>query len=202
MFSCRCGQVTGRAEGVSPSNTNRAVCYCVDCQAFAHELGRAELLDAQGGSDIIQLAPAALTIERGGEQVACLRLSPKGLYRFYARCCDTPLGNVLNTAVPFVGIERHTFSGDVDAAFGPVRFSIKSECATGPVSKPSALRMATELARVAGLLLGWKLGGRSFPHPFFERGAEEPKAPVRVLTREQRDALRPKCGPTPAPAHA
>jgi hypothetical protein len=192
---CRCGQVTGRAEGVSPTNTNRAVCYCVDCQAFAHAIGRADLLDPAGGSDIVQLAPAALRIDSGMEHVACLRLSPKGLYRFYSRCCSTPLGNVLNTRVPFVGIERQAFQGELGAAFGPARFTIKEESATRAVPKPSPLRMAAELARVAGLLLGWKLGGRSFPHPFYERGATEPKVPVRLLSRDEREALRPLCGP-------
>ena len=35
------------------------VCYCDDCQAFLHYLGRADLLDALGGTDIVQMAPAA-----------------------------------------------------------------------------------------------------------------------------------------------
>ena len=56
---CRCGEVVGLVENAAPQKVNRVVCYCDDCQAFAHQLGRADLLDAQGGTDIIQVAPAS-----------------------------------------------------------------------------------------------------------------------------------------------
>src|SRR5439155_1113896 len=38
---CRCGEVVGRVENASPQKVNRVVCYCDDCQAFAHQLCRA-----------------------------------------------------------------------------------------------------------------------------------------------------------------
>jgi hypothetical protein len=45
------------------------------------------------------------------------------------------------------------------------------------------------------------LRGKAWPHPFFTRGNDAPVYPVQVLTREERDALRPYCGPHPtAPA--
>jgi hypothetical protein len=49
---CRCGRVRGIAGDVSPSSGFRFVCYCGDCQAFAHFLDRADVLDAAGGTDI------------------------------------------------------------------------------------------------------------------------------------------------------
>jgi hypothetical protein len=118
---CRCGEVQGHVADASPQTVNRVVCYCDDCQAYAHHLGRRELLDAQGGSDIVQVAPASLTFDRGAEQIVGLRLTPKGLYRWYARCCKTPLGNTLGPAVPFVGIVAQAFDGapgGADAIFG------------------------------------------------------------------------------------
>ncbi|HTO65548.1 MAG TPA: DUF6151 family protein, partial [Bradyrhizobium sp.] len=75
---CRCGEVRGVVTDPSPRTVNRVVCYCDDCQAYAHQLGRADLLDAKGGSDIVQLAPATLRFTRGQERIAGLRLSPKG----------------------------------------------------------------------------------------------------------------------------
>ena len=57
-LSCRCGEVRGLVTSVSPHTVNRVVCYYDDCQAFLHHLGRAELLDTRGGTDIIQIAPA------------------------------------------------------------------------------------------------------------------------------------------------
>jgi hypothetical protein len=54
---CRCGEVRGFVADASPRTVNRIVCYCDDCQAFAHRIGRADLLDAHGGSDIVQVRP-------------------------------------------------------------------------------------------------------------------------------------------------
>ncbi|XYH92921.1 hypothetical protein ACMHYB_34315 [Sorangium sp. So ce1128] len=48
--------------------------------------------------------------------------------------------------------------------------------------------------------LGWKLGGKAWPHPFFDRASGNPKHPVTVLSQAERDALRPLCGPRPASA--
>ena len=62
---CRCGEVVGVVTNASPQTVNRVVCYCDDCQAFAHQLGRADLLDAKGGTDIVQVAPASLTFPKG-----------------------------------------------------------------------------------------------------------------------------------------
>jgi Family of unknown function (DUF6151) len=61
---CRCGEVVGVVANVAPRKVNRVVCHCDDCQAFAHRLGRADLLDEHGGSDIIQIAPASLALVR------------------------------------------------------------------------------------------------------------------------------------------
>ncbi|MEL6182165.1 MAG: DUF6151 family protein, partial [Myxococcota bacterium] len=103
VVQCRCGQLRG---GFQPSSrSQRVVCYCRTCQAFAHFLGRPELLDAQGGSHIVQSEPHTLRFHQGSEHLACMRLSDKGLLRWYASCCQTPLGNT--PALPsfaFVGL--------------------------------------------------------------------------------------------------
>src|SRR5579883_2663382 len=106
---CRCGEVRGWVANPSPRTVNRVVCYCDDCQAFAHHLGRADLLDSHGGSDIVQVAPASLTFVQGQERIAGLRLTPKGIYRWYASCCNTPVGNTVTPAIPFVGIVAQAF---------------------------------------------------------------------------------------------
>src|SRR5215471_8304503 len=106
---CSCGRVRGVGTNVSPSTVNRIVCYCDDCQAYLHHLGRADLLDAHGGSDIVQVAPACLHYTRGSDLIVGVRLLPKGLYRWYASCCKTPLGNTASPAIPFVGILAQAF---------------------------------------------------------------------------------------------
>jgi hypothetical protein len=209
-LACRCGEVRGRLRDAVPNKVNRVVCYCDDCQAFLHHLGRADLLDEHGGTEVIQVAPAALVFERGTEKIAGVRLRPKGLYRWYAGCCKTPLGNTLTPAIPFVGIPHELFRGAPDArrrdeVFGKTRGGILDKFAIGRPPKTSPLTNARMIAGVVRLLLGWKLGGRAWPHPFFDRATGAPIRSLPTLTKEERDALRPLCGPkpvTPRPASA
>lgn len=200
QVQCRCGEVHGRLLGASPATTNRVVCHCDDCQAFVHHLGRADLLDAHGGSDIVQVAPSSLRFERGMERFAGLRLTPKGLSRWYTRCCNTPLGNTLGPSLPFVGIAAQALGADArerDEVLGPPVAAILGKFAIGEAPAGSTSVNPWFLLRIARLLLGWKVRGQAWPHPFFDRPAT-PRYPITVLSREEREALRPLCGPKPA----
>lgn len=196
---CRCGAVEGRLENASHDTVNRVVCYCDDCQAFAHRLERADLLDAHGGSDIVQVAPASLRFVRGTDHIAGLRLGPKGLYRWYATCCKTPLGNMVGPGIPFVGVVAQAFRSP-DADFGPPVGGILGKFAVGTAPPGTVRPNVRLLARAVGKVLGWKLRGQSWPHPFFDRQRRAPIYPVTVLSRDEREALRPLCGPRPAVA--
>ena len=99
-LECLCGAVHGVVRDVSAKTANRCVCLCADCQTFLHHLGRAELLDAHGGSEIIQVAPNTISFDRGTDKIAAIRLGPKGPYRWYATCCKTPLGNTVKPSLP------------------------------------------------------------------------------------------------------
>lgn len=198
---CSCGEVVGLVTNASPQKVNRVVCYCDDCQAFAHQLGRADLLNAKGGTDIVQVAPASLTFVKGQNRIAGLRLSPKGLFRWHATCCNTPIGNTLGPAIPFVGLVAQTFDGGsriADDVFGPPIGAILGKYAIGQAPAGSTGINLTVLLRAITKVLGWRLRGRAWPHPFFQPKTREPIYPIKVLSQEQREALRPLCGPRPA----
>ena len=198
---CRCGEVRALVTGASPRTVNRVVCYCDDCQAFAHQLGRADLLNSQGGSDIVQLAPASLAFLQGQHRIVGLRLAPKGLFRWYASCCNTPVGNTLTPAIPFVGIVAQAFdhaAHRADDVFGPPTGAILGKYAIGEPPAGSAGLNLPLLLRAIGKVLGWRLRGKAWPHPFFKKGKAEPVYPLTVLSQEEREALRPLCGPHPA----
>jgi hypothetical protein len=132
-------------------SVNHAVCYCGDCQAFAQALGQADrVLDARGGSEIIQTLPKNLTLTQGLDALACLRLTPKGLFRWYAGCCRTPIGNTLPTRnLSFVGLLHSCLqSSDVslDEAFGPVTTWVNTRSAKGEPKPPQV---------GANKMLGW-----------------------------------------------
>jgi hypothetical protein len=198
---CGCGEVRGTATDLSPRAVNRVVCYCDDCQAFAHQLGRADLLNAKGGSDIVQMAPAALSFTRGQQHIVGLRLKPNGLYRWYARCCNTPVGNTLTPRIPFVGLLASTFDTPrLDDIVGAPSGEIFGKYAVGEPPPGSTRLNLGLLLRAIGKLLGWRFKGRTWPHPFFSRETGEPLHAVTVLTQEQREALRALCGPRPGAA--
>jgi len=199
-FRCRCGEVRGRLANASPRAVNRVICYCDDCQAFAHHLGRADLLDVQGGSDIVQVAPASLTFVQGQDRIAGLRLTPKGLFRWYARCCNTPVGNTISPAIPFVGIIAQAFDNGAqhpDDVFGRPIGAIMGTYAIGNPPTGSAGVGLSLMARAILVVLRWRVRGEAWPHPFFQRETRAPIYPAIVLSHSQRESLRRFCGPHP-----
>jgi len=200
---CRCGEVRGRVAGPSPNRVNRVVCYCADCQAFLHHLGCADLLNEHGGTDIVQVAPASLSFGQGQERIVGVRLAPRGLYRWYASCCRTPVGNTVGPAVPFVGIIVAAFASETqrpDEIFGPPVGAIYGKYAVGPVPGVSSGLNPRLVVRALRMVFGWRVGGKTWPHPFFDQATRAPKFPFTTLLPTEREALRQLCGPG-APRH-
>jgi hypothetical protein len=88
-LQCRCGHVRGTANEFAPSGGFRLVCYCKDCQRFARFLDRADVLDAAGGTDIVQMPPGRVTLTAGIDAVRSLRFSNK-VFRWYSDCLPDP----------------------------------------------------------------------------------------------------------------
>jgi hypothetical protein len=159
-------------------------------------LKRPDLLDAQAGSDIVQVAPSSLRFERGHERIRCVRLSENGLFRWYASCCNSPVGNTLRPSIPFVGILVHAFAGGpaaADITFGPARGYAFAEHATGALPADAKRFPLGMMVRALARVLRVRLRGGTWPHPFFARDGG-PLFPIQVLDAAERDALRPLCG--------
>jgi hypothetical protein len=192
-LACRCGAVRGVATGVAPNVGNHAVCYCNDCQAFAHVLDQADVLDANGGTDIFQMSPAQLRFTAGVERIECLRLTSRGLLRWYASCCNTPIGNTMASAgVPFIGVVRAFFREPAGEALGPVRGRAFPESATGDRAAipRDGFPVFIMIARVLALMLRWRLRGDQRRSPLFNPVTREPLSIPRVLTDAEREELR------------
>jgi hypothetical protein len=190
---CRCGHVRGVARDVSPRNGFRFVCYCQDCQTFARFLGRSDVLDAAGGTDIFQMPPARLRLDAGSDALRCVRLSDKVL-RWYTDCCRTPIGNGAASARFPVFAVIHSFINhdrrSRDEVLGPPRCRIFEGSAVGPFPQnappPPSFRV---FARRTSMLLGWWVRGLARPSPFFEERTGAPRAEPRVLVRGEPEAL-------------
>jgi hypothetical protein len=191
---CRCGHVRGAACEVAPSGGLRFVCYCKDCQAFARFLGRPDVLDPAGGTDIFHMPTGRVKLTGGTNAVRCVSFSGKVL-RWYADCCRTPIGNTAGAGFPVVGL-IHSFMSDAadgrsrEEVLGPALCRIYEHSATGPLP-PHAAPPAT--LRVFGYrilkVLAWWLRGLGRQNPFFDNHTKEPLSAPRVLTPSERAAL-------------
>jgi Family of unknown function (DUF6151) len=189
-LQCRCGKVQGIVSDCE--SANRGICYCMDCQAFAHFLNQSDsVLDAQGGTDVIQTSPACIALTLGGDQLACIRLTDKGLLRWYARCCNTPIGNTLaNFKLSFVGLVHSCLerSGQsIDQSFGPIRMRAFAKSAKG-MEKPNQSGVLKSIVRLSGGMLRARFNGRYQQTPFFN-SLGVPVATPRVLSSEERETL-------------
>ena len=158
-FSCRCGALTGTLKSVDPDEGTHALCHCASCRRALDLYGipgtRAE------GVGIFQTTPDRIEIAQGAEHLGVMKLSPKGLYRWYAKCCGTPMFNTARGPTPsFVGVQTSCLSET--APLGPV-------LAEGFMdTKPRHIGLARMIWRFYRRALAARLTGRWRQTPFFD----------------------------------
>ncbi|MFV0513395.1 MAG: DUF6151 family protein [Jhaorihella sp.] len=183
-FACDCGALRGHLEPQAAGSGTRVVCRCRDCRAAQLHLGQAD--PEPNGVDLLQTTPDTVTIDRGAQNLGLFRLGPRGLLRWYATCCNTPLFNTFSSPkLPFAGVLTARLA-DPDRA-GPVR-------ARGFVPKPGGTTHehgARAVLGILGRLLRARLSGRWRNTPFFDIESGEPVVKPEVLTRSERAALYP-----------
>lgn len=176
----------------SPGDGARLTCYCTDCQAFVFYLDREDdVLDAWGGSELFQILPEKFEITKGHDKLAAVTVTGRGVMRWYASCCKTPLVNTAVSAkVPFLGSFLRSFPADSrDAVIGPSKGrvfdrSAWSEPQTGKARSVVAI-MGRNLARIvlARINGGWKANA------FFDTDRDLPLVAPYRLTAEERTAI-------------
>jgi hypothetical protein len=189
-LQCQCGTVRGQL--LNTERATRLQCYCKDCQAFAHFLGRAgDVLDAQGGSEIVVTHPREVVFSSGAHALACMSLSPQGMLRWYASCCNTPLGNTnRNPKLAYVGLSAACLAerSALEQDFGPVRMVSGTDGANGPVAATGIKALPLMLGFGVALLRA-RLSGSYRQTPFFHAGSAEPVATPTVLNAAERARL-------------
>lgn len=186
-FSCACGDLRGVLHHAIPREVCHLICYCNDCRAFTRHMGVADQLEPGGGSPLIQVLPARIEITAGAEHIACLRLTKKGLHRWYAACCGTPLANTVGTSrVPLAGMWRPLFA---DAApLGPVGTYGFTKMALPAADAPRKDKGL--VAMLGGLLrrsVAAYLSGTARQSPFFDIQGQ-PVATPKILSAQERTA--------------
>lgn len=196
-IQCTCGSLKGKL--TLSQHINRCECYCKDCQAFAHFLKRdsdvLNVLNSQGGTDIIQTLPKYVHFTKGTEHLACMRLTDKGMLRWYTTCCNTPIGNTMaNFKLSFVGLIHTCLESEtspksaLEAAFGPVRMVCSAESAKLQSSPPMTLKssgLAKGMVRVAMMMLRARLDGSYKETPFFNASSGQPIVNPTILSKAE-----------------
>lgn len=189
---CRCGKLQGEVS--RPELGTRAICYCRDCQAFAHYLGSAnDVLDAFGGTDVVAIRPRYLSFAGGFEHLSCMSLTAHGTLRWYAKCCQTPIGNtprdfkmshlgLIHTCLERSGIE-------LDASFGPVRMRVNRQSAKGQPPSAPITTFTAAAVRYLGSLMWSRVSGKYRQNPFFDGSTGRPRKEPKVLTTTEHEQL-------------
>lgn len=195
-IQCSCGKVQAEVAEFPKATPGRLVCYCDDCQAFLRYLGRADLLDAGGGTEIVPAYPANVRLVSGVEQLKCTRLSDKGMYRWSTTCCNSPIANT-HLGTPWVGIHKNAYQAKdpqfLERTLGPVKAAIMGKFATGPTipGTPATFNFKGMLVVLPFILKG-KINGKSKGSPFFQADGKTPIKPPTVLSADERAKHTPK----------
>ncbi|TNJ48238.1 DUF6151 family protein [Phaeobacter sp. B1627] len=182
-FACACGALSGHIAPGSARQGSRIHCHCGDCRAVELHHGCPD--PAGTGVDLLQLNPDMVKIDQGAEHLSLLQLSPRGLYRWYAGCCGTPLFNSPRTAkLPFIAIRAALFAEPDSLGKVIARTFIPKK--GKPPQHKGAARMTYKLI---GRMLSARLTGRWKQTPLFDTETGAPVALPQVLTKAERKAL-------------
>jgi hypothetical protein len=181
QLSCACGKIKGHTKDINANSGNRIVCCCIDCQKFAIYLEKEDvILDEYAGTDIFQMPLSHLKITKGNEHIACVKLTEKGLHRWYSNCCKTPIGNTLGSKAPFIGVihnfMENTATRDLD--LGPSLGIIHWQSAKSRVPEQQKVSFFKLTMRVVGKLISWKIRGLNRPSAFFDSKGQTIVKPI------------------------
>lgn len=188
-IQCKCGTIRGRLEGTGVHN--RLICYCTDCRAFARFLGRsAEVLDEQGGTEIVQVAQPRVRFSQGADRIAAVRLSEKGMIRWYASCCKTPIGNTLaDSKFPFIGLIHSSLDrARMNRDFGTTIARLNTDTAVGD-TKPSRRGLPGVIARFIWIVVTTRIRGQYGNSQLFDDSGS-PRVVPSILTPQELARLK------------
>lgn len=197
-LACSCGGLQGKIQNVTPKLGLRIICYCDDCQTYANYLRcQKSILDEDGGTQLLQVPQAHVQFSQGQDQIECLQLSPKGIKRWYTKCCHTPIGNMLQNpnvafiGIPFALIDMEQING-IDQSLGPLCARLQARYAKRPIAHKHDEKVSFgHLLKTINKLLLWKIKGLQRPHPFYDFEKKQYSYETKILSKEERNKFRP-----------
>jgi len=184
-IGCTCGEVSGSIALASKNDCSRLVCCCKDCQSFANKLNANDILDEFGGTDVLQVLPKAIQIEKGIDKLRCVKLSAKGLHRWHTECCNTLVGNSISAKIPFFGMINSFVQLDAEElnSIKPIGHYLFERDALKPIPFKHSHHKVPKffMGRAVLKMLMSKIKGNGLPSPFYSANGHAIAKP-RVLT--------------------
>lgn len=181
-FSCTCGQLTGTILNLSPETGVHARCFCADCRAAEVHLGQPD--PGQDGVGLFQLSPDQVRFDRGQEHLAVMRIYPKGIMRWHAKCCGAPLFNTTSSPKVYFATMRTSRLPD-PSILGPVRVRAFVPKPGGGTRHEHAMIL---VRRVLSHSITALLSGQWRKTPFFDPNSRAPVRSPRILSSDERKA--------------
>lgn len=184
-IQCDCGKFKAELENFS-SSPGRLVCYCEDCQRYLDKIDRKDVLDPYGGTQVIPVYPNDFKIIEGEDFLQCNLLSPKGLNRWTAKCCNTPVANTM-AKFPWVGIPHTAFTkaeaGSLEK-IGKIKSRIKGKYKTSkaPFEISDNLKLGDMLVVLPFIAKGF-LFKKFSKSPFFKEDGVTPVKEANLLSK-------------------
>ena len=183
-LSCACNTAKGTLKVVDGSFFH-VHCLCCDCQSFASYLRNEEnILDEHGATELFQTYPAYMEITEGQENIGCVQLRKKGLYRWHTTCCNMPLANTMTSPkIPFVGIsvKLMQFNSEHEKleALGPITMKAFGKYAKGEMPQDAHPKFPVSfMPKIVGFMIKGMFGKKNIPSPFFRQSEPVTKANV------------------------
>ena len=152
------------------------------------------MLNGLGGTEIVATLPKHVHFTQGLEALACMSLSDRGLLRWYASCCNTPIANTpRDFKTPYVGLIHSCLAKDapsLDDSFGPVRMVLQTKSVKGKVKSTPVSNVVT-LLKIMKAVVATRISGNYKLNPFFVEDSGTPIRQPRVLTKAERAAFTP-----------
>jgi len=185
-LKCLCGSVQGKL-CIVPGSFFHVHCLCCDCQKFASYLNNKEqILDEYGGSELFQTYPAFMEITAGQDNIGCVQLREKGLYRWHTTCCNMPLANTMTSPkIPFVGVSvklmQFADKQKKEELLGRVIMKAFGKYSIGEMPRDTHPKFPISyIPKILGFMFKGMFGKKNHPSPFFN--GKEPVAKANVLS--------------------
>jgi len=174
QLQCQCGDFKAAISVPRSEKLSHLTCYCEDCQKAARHIGAESTLDEHGGTDIVQVSPASITLPNGADNLSCVMVTEKGPTRWYTTCCQSPICNTVpKRNFPYVGLVHKTaMSKDENKRFvefvGPPVFGVNAG-KLHPLKKPFPVFKGfgfRGLITTVRSVLRWRFRGDGKHNPF------------------------------------